>query len=173
MRCNCLLGLVSINIGQWSEWHLVKCDTLASGYSKHQLGFIKNLSILSWMRLWISLHFVHVYLGPLNPISTTSHLSRQSLNISALFILTSLPPNLSSPARGLLKSPAIIHGLLWRLATLERFSHNTYLSTILGLVYTVVKIQARLEGSTLTSTWISCSVLARCTTSILSEFHNS
>ena len=31
VRCNYLLGLVSNNTGQWSEWHLIKFDTLASG----------------------------------------------------------------------------------------------------------------------------------------------
>ena len=45
----------------------------------HQSGFIKNLSILSRIRLEKSLLLVQVYLGPENPKSTILHLSGQSL----------------------------------------------------------------------------------------------
>ena len=125
------------------------------------------------MRLFRSFLFVHVYLGPKKPRSTILHLSRQSLNMRGLDILTSLPPNLSSPNRGSLKSPVITHDLLCKSATFIKFSHKIYLSVLLGLAYTVESIQERLEASTFTSTWISYSIFASCTTSTRSEFQSN
>ena len=127
------LEIFSRRIKQWSKWHRVRWEILASGYKRHQLGFMKYLSILSWMRLLISLLLVHVYLGPEKPKSTILHLSRQSLNKRDLEMLTGLPPNLSSPSRGSLKSLAITQGLLWRSATLIKISHIIHLCTLLGL----------------------------------------
>lgn len=125
------------------------------------------------MRLFRSLLLVHVYLGLENPRSTILHLSRQSLNRRYLEILTSLPPNLSSPNRGSLKSPAITHGLLWRPTTVIKFCHKMHLPALLGLAHTAEKIQERLEASTFTSTWISCSVFASYSTSTRLEFQSS
>ena len=124
------------------------------------------------MRLFRSFLFVHVYLGLEKPRSTILHLSRQSLNKRDLNILISLPPNLSSPNKGSLKSPAITHSLLCKPVTFIKFSHRIYLYVLLGLEYTTKSIQERLEASTFTSTWISCSVFASCTTSTRSEFQS-
>ena len=162
------LGYISSKMGQWSEWHLVRWTTLASGNRTHQLGFTKNLSILSWIKACTSLLLVQVNRGLESPISIMLHLSWHSLNNKDLLTLTALPPNLSSFARGSLKSPAITQGMFWRSPTLMRLFHKIYLSALLGLAYTAVNNQLEFKERTWTTMWIFCSVLAKEETSTLS-----
>ena len=126
--------------------------TLELGYMIHHIGFTKNMSNLSYVRLLISLRFDHVNLGLENPRFTILQVSRQSLKIRDLFISTLFPPNLSSSASTSLKSPVVIQSLLWRLATCKRLFHSTHLSLNLGLAYTAERNHLESKVLTLTVT---------------------
>lgn len=102
-----LLGLDSKMTRQWSDGQWVRWVTLAFVKVVHQLGLVKNLSILSWTRSKMSLRFVQVNLGPLKPKSTILHVSRHSLKSRDLLALINLPPYLSPSTRTSLKSLAI------------------------------------------------------------------